>query len=186
MRSVVVGGPGLVAVGIEHSGSYTDPTYWNTTDVSSWRRVQDRRLGGPGEQNLATVVSGGPGLVAGGRAGTGSDVDAGVWTSADGVTWTPAPRASLGGAGVQEIRLIVQAGRLLVAVGMDQSTGSADAAVWTSTDGTAWDRVQSAAFGGDGVQTMWGAATIGGRLVTVGWSGPDGGFDAAVWTADVS
>jgi len=86
-----------------------------------------------------------------------------VWTSPDGLTWTPVPH--------------------------DEAIfGGGDAAVWTSPDGVTWARVthDEAVFGGDGNQWMVSVVAVGPGLVAVGCdvSGGDildGDWDAAVW-----
>jgi hypothetical protein len=75
---VVAGGPGLVAVGFEHSGADGDAAVWASTDGLVWSRVPRTVVfGGSGDQQMFSVVAGGPGLVA-----VGIDFgDAAVWVS---------------------------------------------------------------------------------------------------------
>jgi hypothetical protein len=184
MRAVTTGGPGLVAVGFENKNGEIDAAVWTSEDGSTWLRQHGSDLTGPGGQNMSSVTQGGPGLVAGGTTEGSNDTDAAIWTSSDGVSWTKVSKRSVfGGQDTQEIRLVVPVDGALVAVGMDESRGTPDAAVWTSSDGNTWTRTQNAAFRGPGVQTMWGLAMLGRTVVAVGWSGPNGSFDAAVWTA---
>jgi len=62
---------------------------------------------------------------------------------------------------------------------------SGDAAVWTSGDGTAWERVtdEAGAFGGSGDQQMRAVALGGPGLVAVGWELTADGQNAAVSTS---
>jgi hypothetical protein len=151
---------------------------------SMWTRVCDDAAGFEGALMLS-VTSGGPGLVA-----VGSDydndnyknrswVDAVVWTSPDGFTWSRVPHdeSVFGGAGLQRMLSVTAGVPGLVAVGM----ANGDAAVWTSLDGFTWSRVphDEATFGGDGNQQMLSVTLGGPGLVAVG---SDGG-DAAVWTS---
>jgi len=103
------------------------------------------------------------------------------------LTWSRVPHdeAVFGGEGDQVMMNGVTAGGPgLVAVGSDSQLGGS-AAVWTSPNGITWYRVphDEAVFGGDGSQVM-NAVTAGGPgLVAVGYSGPEGESDAAVWTS---
>ena len=76
----------------------------------------------------------------------------------------------------------------LVAVGLDDSGGNPEAAVWTSPDGITWSR-DEAVFAGERGQLMWSVTLGGPGLVAVGWAAIDdpdlsgGDPDAAVWTS---
>src|SRR5262245_36453049 len=67
VTSMTVGGPGLVAVGWEITNGQPDAVVWTSVDGTTWSRVQDEVLGGPGNQVMFDVTAGGPGLVAVGR-----------------------------------------------------------------------------------------------------------------------
>ncbi len=142
MLGVTVGGPGLVAVGVDVSGNDQDAAVWTSPDGITWFRVphDEAVLGGAGEQTMRSVTAGGPGLVAVGGDESGGDADAAVWTSPDGITWfrVPHDEAVLGGAGFQGMLGVTAGGPGLVAVGVDVSGGDADTAVWvaTGTDST--------------------------------------------------
>lgn len=90
------------------------------------------------------------------------------------------------------IQAIIAGGPGFIAVGSEQAEtpdgGFAnDAAVWVSTNGEAWERIESEVFGagtadpGDEMGTQWmsDAATDGDRIVAVGYEG----YAAAVWTS---
>lgn len=191
MNGVVGGGPGLVAVG--YSGRPDqDAAVWTSTDGLSWTRVpaDDANLGGAGNQEMRSVIVGGPGLVAVGREISAEDFesDATVWTSVDGVAWTRIADDALGGDDDQEMFDLVAGGPGLVAVGLDWYTESPpDAAVWTSADGTSWSRVPHDAgiFGGPSYQQMMSVTTAGSGLVAVGLGvlEPGSGYEAAVWVS---
>jgi len=183
--SVTVGGPGLVAVGTDSSG--TDAAVWISPDGISWTRVPDDEsvLSGDGVQWMWSVTAEGPGLVAVGTDWSGTD--AAVWTSPDGISWSRVPddEAVFGGDGEQEMRGVTAGGPGLVAVGSDWCCGDGDAAVWASRDGISWFRVShdEAVFGGDGNQWISGVTVGGPGLVAVGWDFSGGDRDAAVWTS---
>ena len=194
IESIAPGGPGLVAVGWDESGEDTDGAVWTSPDGTTWTRVPDDGavFGGEGMQRINRVTIGGPGLVAVGMEGPDDNIDAAVWTSADGIAWTKVPpdESSLGGAGEQSMWGVARGGPGLVAVGWDGTdTGDAgvgDAAVWTSEDGISWVRVphDATVFGGEGDQIMWSLTTGGPGLVGVGWDESGGDRDAAVWTTE--
>jgi hypothetical protein len=78
---------------------------------------------------------------------------------------------------------VVAGGPGLVAVGLDESVGDTDAAVWTSPDGLTWTREphDEAVFGGPGFQEMVWITPGGPGLVAVGYDSAGGDWDTAVW-----
>ena len=198
MTSVVVGGPGLVAVGVSNSGNDVDAAVWISVDGVTWTRVphDEAVFGGEGVQVMNSVVASGPGLVAVGFDASGSDpmdAAAAVWTSVDGMTWTRVPHdeAVFGGEGVQVMNSVVTGGPGLVAVGTDGSSDGFHGAAWFSVDGITWTRVphDETVFGGEGDQAISSVAVGGPGLVAVGsvvesvsWGWGDD-VDAAVWTS---
>jgi hypothetical protein len=195
MNSVTVGGPGLVAVGWEESAIGFDGAVWTSVDGFTWSRVPDEGavFGGAGDQLMESVAAGGPGLVAVGWDGSGGELrsptvglDAAVWTSVDGLTWSRVPddEAVLGGEGFQQLLSVTVGGPGVVAVGRDESgTTDFDAAVWSSVDGLTWSRVphDEAVLGGVGFQHMRSVTVGGPGLVAVGLELGRAGADAAVW-----
>ncbi len=178
----------LVAAGSEDRSLATTPQTTTPTPTTtpllsslSWSRVphDEAVFGGAGEQSMSSVTVGGPGLVA-----VGTDGDAAVWTSPDGITWSRVAHDEMvfGGAGMSSVTV---GGPGLVAVGTDGALFDqghlleyGDAAVWTSPGGITWSRVppDEAVFGRAGMSSV----TVGGPgLVAVG--GPDSG--AAVWAS---
>ena len=191
LTSVIVGGPGLVAVGVVTGGEFDNAAVWTSPDGIVWSRVpHDEATFGarsPGvDLTISHVAVGGPGLVAVGMDWSGSDADAAVWTSVDGLTWTRAPHDEevFGGSGHQAIVGVTAAGPGLVAVGTERSARQ-QAVVWTSVDGLTWTRVARDESGSlDGGQ-MNSVVVGDSGLVAVGWIGWVGGpnSDAAVWTS---
>jgi hypothetical protein len=202
MDSVVAADSGLIAVGSDgSSGDWDlDAAVWTSPDGVTWSRAPHDEVvfGGDGVQVMRAVAASGPGLVAVGYDGPVghvdvgvsadiSDLDAAVWISPDGISWTriPPDEVAFGGGSDQAMWSVVAGGPGLVAVGSDASGGNDDAAVWTSPDGVTWSRVPNdeEVFGGDGDQAMWSVAAGGPGLVAVGHDGPIGDWDAAVWTS---
>ena len=199
MFGVTVGGPGLVAVGA--TGGWEgdgDAAVWTSPDGLTWSRVphDESVFGGANSQTMWDVTIGGPGLVAVGWDGQGilddvPDVDAAIWTSPDGVTWSRVPHDEevFGGAWINGVTV---GGPGLVAVGGTEGYFTdGDAVVWTSVDGITWSRVphDETIFGGPQRQTMHDVVVGGPGLVAVGMNGGIGPWDnnpganAAVWTS---
>lgn len=141
-------------------------------------------FGGDGNQIMNDVILDGPAQVAVGSDGLAGGEDAAVWTSSDRRSWSRVPdQAVFGGEGAQVMSSVSAGPGGLVAVGYEAIEGDADAAVWTSLDGTTWSRVphDERIFGGKGNQIMNDVTRAGSGLVAVGSSGPEGMEHAAVW-----
>jgi hypothetical protein len=137
MSSVVAGGPGLVAVGFDGVRDILfNAAVWTSADGLRWSRVprDEAVFGGPGRQEMTSVVVAGPGLIAVGFSGLVGHLDAAVWTSVDGLVWSRVPddEPVFGGPDRQQMICVVVGGPGLVAVGTDGSWTEPDAAVWTS------------------------------------------------------
>ncbi len=153
MLSVTSGGPGLVAVGsvtVEPSefDENRDAAVWTSPDGITWSRVPhdkavfaasdcrgfcDGSRWADGYEAMMSVTSRGHGLVAVGASGfdqLGSD--AAVWTSPDGITWTPVldNEAAFRGDGYDRMFSVTVAGSGLVAVGREAVGDYLVAAVW--------------------------------------------------------
>ena len=105
MKSVTLGGPGVVAVGyvsLNDDDDENDDDFaavWISVDGITWSRVlhDESVFGGDGFQRISSVTAGGPGLVAVGYEGAfNGDADAVVWTSVDGITWSRVPHDERG------------------------------------------------------------------------------------------
>jgi hypothetical protein len=178
MSSVTVGGPGLVAVG----GDGADIAVWTSVDGVKWSRVvHDEAVFG--DASVFSVIEGGPGLVAVGSTEPGDNrsrlfnVDAVVWTSVDGLTWSRVPHDEtvFGGEENQIMNDVTVGGPGLVAVGYDGCCSWDNplgvAAVWTSIDGVVWSRVphDDSVFGSRN-DAMVSVTAGGPGLVAVGYS----------------
>ena len=130
MYSVAIGPAGIVAVGTT-SGDGLDGAVWRSEDGVTWER--SAVLGGPADQYLLGVMTGGPGYVAVGADGP----SAAVWLSADGEVWN---RAGGGvpvfDGAVARAVTVTPEGRL-VAVG---DNGAGEASAWVSDYGDVWQR----------------------------------------------
>ena len=211
---VVAGGPGLVALGQDGPpDELFDAAVWTSADGLTWTRIHiDQAVGIFGlNPRVHAVVVGDEGLTAVGSEGAGHgwlgpnvDLDAAVWRSPDGITWTAAPYdpaqpfSGLFEGGDQDMRGLAAVPGGFVAVGYEgpifseaealfpDITGpDADAAVWTSADGIRWILVPAdeSVFGGLDDQVMWGVTAWGPGLVAVGADYSSGDGDAAVWVS---
>ncbi len=138
MNSVAVGDDGqLVAVGVDFGIDDGVAAVWTSTDGVSWTRVarDDEVFGGPGNQSMNDVVTGGPGYVAVGNEFHLTYWLAAAWTSADGIVWKRENRDSeiFGGAGQDDMGgVTVDEKGLVVAVGRAGPVNHLVAAVWTN------------------------------------------------------
>ena len=172
---------GLVAVGIG-GAPQSEPSFsviWYSADGIRWREVAR-----PPGVLLEVVTPGGPGMIAAGGVGPAVGYPHGVslWSSPDGTTWSEVPGTD--GLGIAAFNDIVQSPSGLVAVGVardDPAVFEFNAAVWTSSDGTAWTRVpHTPLFDAGG---MNGVAIGSGAFVAVSLDLAAGRSRPAVWTS---
>ena len=140
MDAVATMGGDVVAVGSERIGGDVDAAVWRSADRgTSWDRVEGATSGlhEAGDQAMQVVVAATPGVVAAGfDTSPDGDLDAAVWTSKDGSSWTRLTQASLTGPGDQEILGATTMEDRLIAVGSSASVdGDLDAAVWVQGRG---------------------------------------------------
>lgn len=188
MTDVIVGGPGVIAVGRSHGPTDRRAVVWTSTDGLSWTRVPYGDVFARG--TIEAVTAGGPGYVAVGGEVIGTHGRAAVWTSSDGSSWSLVPDGpvfDVGGPGTFNdgrnhgaMVDVVAAGPGLVAVGSAcaEQGGACRAAVWTSADGKGWSRVPDApVFDGN----MYALTRWAGGLVAVGDNGK--GTLPRAWTS---
>ncbi len=187
MRSVTAYDDGFVAVGSDDSGGDADAAVWVSPDGLTWTRIphDESVFGGEADQLptqfMISVAAFDGGLVAVGESSSAFEINAAMWTSPNGLSWTRVPPDESIFDDAVTLDVTAFDGGLAVA-GIDVSDGDADAAVWTSADGVDWKRVShdEAIFGGDGDQMMVSIASFDGGLVAVGFDQVGRG-DAAVW-----
>lgn len=175
---IALGGPRLLAVGyLACSCSGATGRVWTSVDGIDWTSVPYGPVFDQAEflsviWAKGTFVAVGASDTVTGDTATGQTVDhldASVWTSTDGLTWT---REFADSASANSSMLSVTAGGPgFVAVG----TSGSSAAVWTSADAVHWTRVPDGpAFAG---AQMHGVAAGPSGLVAVGY----GGGSALIW-----
>jgi hypothetical protein len=206
-ESLSLGGPGdqrLVAVTEFSSddpegdilvvGGWDDQvaTIWWSTDGGARLTKSSSPDLSVSEGQIRDFATFGSTLLAVGGTGQLTAQDAAVWTSTDGRSWTMVDDEDLLASGDQQIWSVHNAGGRLIGVGYTTEGGSYDAAVWTSTDGLGWVRVDPGMFAETGVQLMKAIAggTHGMPFVAVGCKDDvskcdlGGDSDAAVWISD--
>ncbi|MGH2530032.1 MAG: protein kinase domain-containing protein [Actinomycetota bacterium] len=185
IAAAVVGVDGtIVAVGYDGAGEDGNAAVWTSSNGTRWTLAESEALGGSGGQRMEDVAIIDGELVAVGSESSSGDVDPAVWAFSDAATWRKLDPITSGlhETRNQAMRAVIEAPSGLVAVGHDNSSGSIDAAVWTSEDGTTWIRQTSSFFGGRGHDDMVGMTAFGEELVVVGFGTTDAGDrNAAVW-----
>lgn len=157
----------------------------------TWEQLPPQASLGAGDESyqyfMHSIVNGGPGLIAAGRAWNTSGLrfdwpsdndEAALWVSEDGISWE---RLSTQGPGFDgpngyAIHDLAVGGPGYVAVGWLVEDGWERPAVWVSSDLAAWTRVESDSF--DDLGTMEAVAVGEEGIVAVGsggiWFSPDG------------
>jgi hypothetical protein len=155
LNAVRFGGPGLLAVGVDSSGTDADGALWVSKDGESWDRVVESRFGGPGAQGFHDVAAGVAGIVVVGVDSPDGNIDAAAWFSSDGRSWERVQSPSFRGQEQEEMLTVVATATGYVAAGFAVTGPEADAAVWTSPDGQSWTRVEDPALSEDGTQRIY-------------------------------
>jgi DNA-binding SARP family transcriptional activator len=138
INAILVGGPGLVAVGQETVGDDQNAVVWTSVDGVEWERVEDLEgsLGGPGLQQMSAITVSEGMFVAAGTDEVENETDGAVWTSLDAMTWTRLPPTAIETADFTEagrgegVRDLLVDGDRIVALGREWRTGDDDADVW--------------------------------------------------------
>jgi len=168
------------------------PTFWRSSDGSTWQRLPDSPVFAGVPMRWIDVVGGlvphGLGLIAVGAQvyADSSTANAAAWMSPDGKTWT---RATVEGATDATMNFAYATAGGFVAIGTDGYSFHAGmergSAIWTSTDGTRWSRLPSSAIP-SGI-AMNSVAHGDGRYIAVGEALPPGGSPtrpiAPIWTS---
>jgi hypothetical protein len=194
MRDVVVGGPGLVAVGSETPDQPlgAQAVIWTSEDGTSWTKIPAAELGSDDPDDptfwLSDVTIGGPGLVAVGRAFNSTEPDpcggcgGAVWTSVDGITWERAPVDPDLLDGIERVAANKSG---LVAVGSGTTDDQKNGAAWVSPDGLSWTVVNDAPKLTAITATEFGFVGVGTEelIENACQEGAHGDCRAAVWTS---
>lgn len=194
---IAEGGPGLVAVGTGCEDNTAPcaphPTVWTSADGTSWTRsATDPDIFGESGAMMDLAATDYGIVAAGNIAELGADdgffVRPAVWLSPDGADWSRVWEGDLVDAGASSFvpgftALAVDSEGLIVGVGSAENEDSqVVAAVWISTDGRAWERIESnsPAFGSETdldvtiLEVTWGSD----GFIAVG---TEGGTHVAIW-----
>lgn len=158
----------LVAVGRPPINGYSgQPMVWVSDDADHWEALDDTSTG---MGTIDGIVAGGPGFVAAGSTG--------VWTSADGDTWTRASVPAPDPTGAWRARVAVgDDGRIVV--------GGAGGRLYATDDGVTWTAHELSATDASGgvpgiiglAATRWGYAAV---------SATPKVFDGALWATSTT
>ncbi len=190
IRGVAAGGPGVVAVGVsgDRDGRPV-ATVWVSPDGRSWERGQENPTFAGAWMNAVIRTQDDLLVAVGGALRDAGGVDAAVWTSVDGSTWSRGgltdgegseagdARPTHDGRPVAGLAAVVErTGGGFVALGANQCSqgGPCAGAAWLSSDGSHWVLRPDPALA-EGLPVA--GASSAKRIVAVGRNG--GG--AAVW-----
>jgi serine/threonine protein kinase len=178
---VITTATGFLAVGRDQVANHFVAAAWASRDGLHWTRVSSglNDASDTRDRVLKSVVSNGSGFVAVGRHG----LDAAVWTSPDGKTWTLHDSPVFGGFRAQEMDAVARGPSGFVAVGTDRSSGETQGAAWVSRDGTSWTRVRDPALSDRPGTALTGITAVPGGFVAAGFRGAASQEkDAAAWS----
>ncbi|KAB2343294.1 hypothetical protein [Actinomadura rudentiformis] len=178
MRDVVATSTGYVAVGGRQSAGGSRPAAWTSTDGVKWTAAPAPSLpSGLTAGVLAQVAVRGDRLVAMGSGGTAGQGFVGE--SADGGrTWRLAiPQ------GATTLTALTATAKGFVLAGVSGAPGNRNVALWTSPDGTAWQKTlaQGTGLDGPGDQRLTGMTGLGSELVAVGVTADHRGETPTLW-----
>lgn len=184
-RIVAVPTGGFLAIGEEPTTGAG--IAWTSPDALTWRRIgADSGLDAPGRTSFQAGASTPQGLLIAGSYRVGDSRKAAVWHSSDANTWRRVDAPAFAMTQAQEISALAVLHGMLVAGGAATENGTDAAAIWTSPDGTAWERVphDEATFGGAGSDAVTILLPAGDGILALGRSSPGKlDSDAAVWTS---
>jgi hypothetical protein len=115
-QQVAISGDHVVALGRETKAGQPAPFAGISTDGgASWQEVP---FGSAGPGTAATALTAGSGgFTAASQSGQPGQQGAQIWTSATGLTWTPAQLSGLSGGGMHEITALVSSGSAITGIG---------------------------------------------------------------------
>jgi hypothetical protein len=165
---------GVVVVGISIVHDNEDPAVW-LDNGTRWVRARSRSksLHEPGLQVMNSVTEGRNGLVAVGFDASGTDRDAAVWTSHDGLRWNRVPPRVFRAPGFEDMEGVAWTKAGYVAAGRDDSP-----------DGRHWEKQAPLRFD-DGYPRLAGIAEFHSRLFAFGRVRIHGDVDAIVFPGKI-
>ncbi len=116
------------------------PLLWHSADGQHWSFVRFPEA----NVNIGALAAGGPGFLLGGDLHVGPRLDAAIWTSRDGVTWTaanPLPdNKGMGDGGPMDVNTIAAGPDRIIAVA-GRTGYQPQGRIWSSQDGITWQKV---------------------------------------------
>jgi len=121
---------------------------WSSTNGLDWTSSDsfDDLVATSVDPHVDAVLAVGNNVYAAGSVVNGTETDAALWTSADGINWhrVESAQAAFGGPGDRSITGLAQLGSGLVAVGGIRTAGAWSPASWISPDGASWSQPSEA------------------------------------------
>ena len=122
LQQIAINGNHVVALGQEIKAGSAVPFAEQSSDFgASWRQVP---FGAPGPDTVITALTADSGgFTAAGQYGQPGQQSAVTWTSATGLSWTPAQVSDLGGGGSHAITALVSSGSAVTGIGSTATMG---------------------------------------------------------------
>ncbi len=144
MLDVTAGSLGLFAVG----SSDGQIAMWSSTNGQEWAASDDfdDLIASSVDPRVNAVLAVGNNVYTAGSVTNGTETDAALWASGDGINWhrVSSAQAAFGGPGDRSITGLAQLGTGVVAVGGIRTGGAWSPASWISPDGASWSQPSEA------------------------------------------
>ncbi|MBU1494054.1 MAG: hypothetical protein KJ956_08815 [Actinobacteria bacterium] len=188
---LVAHGSRIVAVGVDIprteggqalQGDLGGAAVWISDDGSTWTRIAPDQFAADTTRLIHAVASRGTAVVAVGFGQTLTTVNPAVWISTEGLSWRSVESEVLQSPVAESMTALTATSSGFVAMG----SSGIDVAVWTTANGTDWERValDPNVFGGtlQDHLTVTSVEAFGRGLVAVGHVSTDNDLeDAVVW-----
>ncbi len=142
--AVTAGSLGLFALG----SSDGQIAMWSSTNGQNWASSNhfDDLIATSVDPRVNAVLAVGNNVYAAGSVTNGTETDAALWASGDGINWhrVGSAQAAFGGPGDRSIMGLAQLGTGMVAVGGIRTGGAWSPASWISPDGASWSQPSEA------------------------------------------
>jgi hypothetical protein len=175
MRGVAAGSAGFVAVGGFRDGDAEEgrdrrPAVWTSADGAKWAFEELPLPSGVTSGSLQRVAAHGQAILAVGNGLGRTGVMPLAYLSADGgKKWQP---VALPGTGAKDLGVsaLVATPQGFAVAGVAGRFGSTDVVLWRTADNRTWtvESPREEGLAGNGEQTLYGGAVLGGELVFVG------------------
>ena len=122
LQQIAISGSHVVALGLQIKAGSAVPFAEQSSDFgASWRQVP---FGAPGPDTVITALTADSGgFTAAGQYGQPGQQTAVTWTSATGLSWTPAQVSGLGGGGSHTVTALASSGSAVTGIGSTVTMG---------------------------------------------------------------